>query len=493
MADTNAARDRRRISNDIELDNTEPILDFVGAGASGNDATSVSHLLQPDHASGESRMPAKTSRVPSSSKRASWNSSWIYEICAIVVSVTFMIAIVVVLKTRIHGKLRSSWTLPLAPNTVIALFSTLSKSAILLVITACISQLKWIYFGRNGHRVMDLQIFDDASRGPIGAISLILRIRWGATIASFGALLTILALFQDAFYQQIYSTYTDPTQQQGNVSSLAVTRCQDTGTLDSGYTSESWCLIVIGFHLRSAASSVFSHIRGISASVLSGISVPQDPSFNCPSGNCTWNSYETLGICSSCEDVSKKAQRNCTLDHLNYCDYSFEGMTLSTVMITSTRNDTAGGTILNSTVVWQSYDSRAIVRIFILRVDLDEYAQMREIPGNYTDVPESLHVCGLSWCLKKYDSAKVNNGVFEESLSTNPPLLQDATGVFEAAMANCTENFGFSLTYKVLGGQQLDLQSMRLWNIFAKCPDVMKISEEEGLYVVNWNDEKYIK
>jgi hypothetical protein len=240
---------------------------------------------------------------------------------------------------------------------------------------------------------------------------------------------------------------------------------------------------------------VFSHIRGISASVLSGISVPQDPSFNCPSGNCTWNSYETLGICSSCEDFSKKAQRNCTLGSLNtiYCDYNLESITLSTVMITPTRNDTAGGTILNSTVVAQSYESRAIIRIFILRVDLDEYEQMRKIPGNYTDVPESLHLCGLSWCLKKYDSAKVSNGVFEESLSTNPPLLQDATGVFEAAMANCTENFGFSLTYKVLGGQQLDLGSMRLWNLFARCPDVMKISEEEGLYVVNWNDERYIK
>jgi hypothetical protein len=137
-----------------------------------------------------------------------------------------MVAIVVVLKMRIHGKLQSSWTLPLAPNTVIALFSTLSKSAILLVITACISQLKWI--------------FDDASRGPLGAISLIVRIRWGATIASFGALLTILALGQDAFYQQIYSTYFNGTIQQGYVSSLAVTRCQDTGTLDSArYTSKS--------------------------------------------------------------------------------------------------------------------------------------------------------------------------------------------------------------------------------------------------------------
>jgi hypothetical protein len=259
--------------HDIELDNAVPVLGVAGARASGADSTSASHLLRPeraseesrppvittvstgeeassddttsayhllrpDHASGETKIPSGRSRVSRSSKRAGWTSSWIYEICAIVVSVAFMIAIVVVLALRIDRKPRDSWTLPLAPNTVIALFSTLSKSAILLVITACISQLKWIYFGRRGHRLMDLQIFDSASRGPLGAISLIFHIRWGATIASFGALLTIFALFQDAFYQQIYSTYTNPTHQQGNVSSLAVTRCQDTGTLDSGYTSE---------------------------------------------------------------------------------------------------------------------------------------------------------------------------------------------------------------------------------------------------------------
>jgi hypothetical protein len=484
--------------NDIELDNAVPTLGSVGPEASRNDVTSVSHLLRPDNASGEAKMPARTSRISNSSKRASWSSSWIYEICAIVVSVAFMIAIVVVLKTQIHGKLRSSWTLPLAPNTVIALFSTLSKSAILLVITACISQLKWIYFGRRGHRLMDLQIFDNASRGPLGAISLIVRIRWGATIASIGALLTILSLGQDALYQQIYSTYTNDTAQQGHVASLAVTRCQSSGALDSGFTGKLRYLIVIGSHLRSKASSVFSNIRGLSASVLSGISVPQNPTFNCPSGNCTWGAYESLGICSSCEDVSKQAHRNCTSDgNTISCDYNIasKGLTLRTVMITSTSSNEAGGTILNSTAVSFAWEQTTFIRINILRVDSEGYKQMREHPGNYTDVPKSIHSCALTWCRKKYDSAKVVNGVLEESLQTDPPLPQDVNGAFEAEMMNCTENFGYSLTYKVLGSQLLDLvfDDPRLSKFFRICPDIMKISEEENLFVVNYNDERYIR
>jgi hypothetical protein len=225
--------------------------------------------------------------------------------------------------------------------------------------------------------------------------------------------------------------------------------------------------------------------------------IPKFNNFTCSSGNCTWPEYGSLGICSSCEDFSNKAQKTCTPgDEINtiYCDYSLpsEGITLSTVMITPSTNDTAGGTIMNSTVASSGLRPRVLTRIGILRVDEDEYEQMRKHPNNYTDVPKSIHVCELDWCLKEYESAKVNNGVLEESLQTNPPLLQDRIGVFEATMTDCTEQFGYSLSYKVFGVQRLDLQSPRLFDIFKSCPDIMKISEEENVYIVNSNDERYV-
>lgn len=116
-----------------------------------------------------------------------------YEIGAIVLSLVFMSAVVVVLK-KIDGQLISSWNMPLSPNTSIAVFSTLPKSTILFVISGCLGQLKWVYFEQRGQRLMSLQIFDDASQGPLGSLWLLLRIRWSAVIASCGALLIILAL-----------------------------------------------------------------------------------------------------------------------------------------------------------------------------------------------------------------------------------------------------------------------------------------------------------
>jgi hypothetical protein len=246
---------------------------FTGNEASSDDATGVSRHSQQGRTPRGSRMHANASGASSAPMRANWRTSWIWEISSLVVSAAFMIAIVVVLGKRIDGKPRSSWTLPLAPNTVIALFSTLSKSAILLVITACISQLKWIYFGRRGHRVMDLQIFDDASRGPLGAISLIVRIRWGATIASLGALLIILALAQDAFYQQIYSTYSSHTEQLEEVASLAVTRCQYAGAVRDSLTCKFCRSCSVLWLTKQSANRP----RTLGVGIVGGNLCPQNP------------------------------------------------------------------------------------------------------------------------------------------------------------------------------------------------------------------------
>jgi hypothetical protein len=222
-------------TSEVELEDSRLSHAAPGAETPYYDVASSSQLLPLKRLPEQTQTSLHVGRISLPFARAKWATSWIYEICALVISVTCMVATVIFLK-RIDGRPLNDWKLPLSPNTLIAILSTLSKSAILLVITACISQLKWIYFSQRGRRVVDFQTFDDASRGPIGAVSLVFRIRWRATVASLGALLTILALAQDAFYQEIISTYTDRTRQVDDTATLAMTRCQDSGNLDSGYS-----------------------------------------------------------------------------------------------------------------------------------------------------------------------------------------------------------------------------------------------------------------
>ena len=44
------------------------------------------------------------------------------------------------------GKPMRDWKLPIQPNSLIAVSSTIAKSALLVPLAECIGQLKWIYF-----------------------------------------------------------------------------------------------------------------------------------------------------------------------------------------------------------------------------------------------------------------------------------------------------------------------------------------------------------
>ena len=145
--------------------------------------------------------PIKESVNPSLSIVEDW---WLFESLSGLFSVFCLTAIVVVLSLYKDRPLHD-WQYPISVNTFVSVFATLAKSSILTPVAACISQLQWDYVAQRPHSLRDLQIFDDASRGPIGAIALILRLRQGAIIASFGALITIVALAFDPFTQQIIS------------------------------------------------------------------------------------------------------------------------------------------------------------------------------------------------------------------------------------------------------------------------------------------------
>jgi len=105
--------------------------------------------------------------------------SWLWEIMAAFLSVASLLALAFMLG-YINERPQTSWEFRLTPNTVISLLSTTARSSVLVVISGVIGQEKWLWFGlgrikeyRKGTRLIDLQTFDDASRGPLGSVGLI--------------------------------------------------------------------------------------------------------------------------------------------------------------------------------------------------------------------------------------------------------------------------------------------------------------------------------
>ncbi len=57
-------------------------------------------------------------------------------------------------------------------NSVLSIFSTIVKSAVMIPVAASIGQLKWLWFS-DGHKLADFQKFDAAKGGPLGSVLLI--------------------------------------------------------------------------------------------------------------------------------------------------------------------------------------------------------------------------------------------------------------------------------------------------------------------------------
>ncbi|CAN9085811.1 unnamed protein product [Alternaria alternata] len=124
---------------------------------------------------------------------------WWFEIVSVSASAICMGAIVGVLY-YLHDQPLSKWPSGL---TIIAVLSKLASAALILPISEAIGQLKWTWFhGKNSRDAFDFEIFDKASRGAWGSFILLYRTR-GKSLAALGALLTVLLLAIDTFFQQV--------------------------------------------------------------------------------------------------------------------------------------------------------------------------------------------------------------------------------------------------------------------------------------------------
>jgi hypothetical protein len=180
------------------------------------DESNRQHATVPLLAPQKEAVPEKAPRkklVPSRSakalKRQAARLGWWWETGAVFVSLVCMSLIVAVL-FRMDGRPLRTWTLPIQPNSLVAIFSTLTKSALLVPIAESIGQLKWDYFERP-RNIQHFQDFDEASRGPWGAFVFLWKTKGTAYLAGFGALITVLMLGFEPFTQQIIEVYSQDT------------------------------------------------------------------------------------------------------------------------------------------------------------------------------------------------------------------------------------------------------------------------------------------
>ena len=151
---------------------------------------------------------------------------WLWEILSCIFSLVCMGAVIGVLAYE-DGKPLDQWGFRVTPNAVVSFIAALAKSSFLLVISETISQMKWLHFARAPQKLDDLSIFDEASRGPLGSLQLLVFKHKNALVASGAAIVTILALFADPFVQLVFTFPSQRTISPTMNASFLTTRMHD--------------------------------------------------------------------------------------------------------------------------------------------------------------------------------------------------------------------------------------------------------------------------
>lgn len=102
-------------------------------------------------------------------------TAWMSEIGGIILSAVLMVALCVVLRCY-EGHRQPTWS-HLSLNTLIAWMSMVSRALILYSASQGLGQLKWAWFATERRPMEDLATFDSASRGVLGSLALMYRVR----------------------------------------------------------------------------------------------------------------------------------------------------------------------------------------------------------------------------------------------------------------------------------------------------------------------------
>ena len=105
-------------------------------------------------------------------------SSWALEIIGLAIAVSAVSSIVAIL-AYYDGKPLPAWPFFITINAVIAILATIATAAMGVPLSSGLGQLKWIRFKQGRAPLADMEMFDEASRGPLGAMNLLLRARGG--------------------------------------------------------------------------------------------------------------------------------------------------------------------------------------------------------------------------------------------------------------------------------------------------------------------------
>ncbi|KAF4548949.1 Hypothetical protein D9617_24g016630 [Elsinoe fawcettii] len=239
------------------------------------------------------------------------NQHWFYEVAACTLNILTLLAIFVLFRAY-DGKPTPDWPRVITINSAAAVLTTATKGSMIYAVSEGLSQIKWSWFVQD-RQLNDISAFDSASRGPWGALVLLLKFRLNI-LAVLGASIIVLSLGLDTFIQQGVSF--EPYSVNDMSVSASVQRAQLFDYWRREYTimqptTQSLNEIEDLFR-RSLSVNLINHDEDVLPPI----------EHQCATGNCTFQGdqgfYTTFTIASRCRDISSDITRVTTPAMHNY-------------------------------------------------------------------------------------------------------------------------------------------------------------------------------
>ena len=294
-------------------------------------------------------------------------------------------------------------------NAIIAVFSVMFKAMLAYTLSQCLGQAKWIWFSSRSRPLNDIDLIDNASRGPLGSLQILTH-PVARSFISMGAIIVVLSAVIDPFIQLTI----------GQKDRVVFENSSSVQVAYANRFSKEW---IVGSDILEPP---VADLRMRSA-ILEGLCQPdawisQQTQHACPSGNCTWDSFYSLAICSACNDVTDQIEKIQVGIPEGSVGQPPEGEQSDQAFMYVLPNG-LGGNYENLMTGWGSVDRNESVSFTSLDTLIWSMTMMNVTSKDkhIGDVSVSVSAieCGLWYCVNSYQAA-VENGKFTETIRPAP-------------------------------------------------------------------------
>ncbi|KAF9878741.1 hypothetical protein CkaCkLH20_03641 [Colletotrichum karsti] len=343
---------------------------------------------------------------------------WYWDFAGATVAVICMVLVAVTL-SKADGIPLETWPLRISPNTIVAVLTTIARTALLVPLGSSISQLKWRHLILKARPLEHLQIFDGASRGPWGSTLMIQHLLFQSKLACALSLVTIITLGISPSTQQIIG-YSELYRYLPHLD-VAIGRADE-------YFSKGFRQFPYQSWQKRDANENLPAFQGQILQALAGSS-PQ-PHFDCPTkaNRCVWRDFSTLAVCRTFRNVTDLATRECDDpgSPLQVCKYTIplgddrpwedDQYEISMMYVDHDAMESPRvSAVLNTTFLPSTQPDGWIGQLIVLRHQGKKWKEKNKwVSKSYPTTPE-VFLTNFRWCQKIYRGLTATDGRIEIS------------------------------------------------------------------------------